>query len=150
MKEDWGPYTWNMFHTLSQKIKEEQFLSIKRELWNLFKKVSCNLPCPYCSKHACEYLSKIKVQDIHTKEDFINIFFEFHNDVNKRLNKPLFDKEKLIIYDSFNTIQTLNIFMYMYKVSSGRTTAFHKALLSNHTLSEYQNWMIQNLDKFEK
>tara|TARA_B110000285_G_C15106397_1_gene608272 strand:- start:1638 stop:2096 length:459 start_codon:yes stop_codon:yes gene_type:complete len=146
---EWGPHTWNMFHTLAEKIKDEYFCETKLEFWNMIKNICGNLPCPYCAQHANEFMSKIKTDNIKSKDDIIKILFVFHNSVNERLEKPKFDATKLREqYSNNNTIQVFNIFMNRYRIASNRGMQFHKSLQSRHVLSQFVNWFQQNNYKF--
>ena len=149
MTNDWGPFTWNLFHTLSMKLKDEHFCNVKNELWDHFKNISFNLPCPICANHAVNYFKKQDIKHIKTKDQFIAMYFKFHNEVNLRLNKSLFSERQLMDkYKNENTIQVINIFLGRYKVAISRGLLFHKSLASREILSKFHNWIVQNIDKF--
>ena len=86
----WGPPTWLFMHTIAEKIKEDSYPIIgKQMIYNLIQ--ICNLlPCPDCSEHAKTFWTNVKVGNIQTKSDLINLLFVFHNCVNKR--KQIRDK----------------------------------------------------------
>ncbi len=88
MKKDnnmeWGYYTWLLFHTLAEKIKEEEFDKEKNNLIFFVKGISSVLPCPDCSNHANHLLKYYNYKYINNKEDFKKFIFEFHNIVNQR------------------------------------------------------------------
>ena len=48
----WGPPTWLFMHTLAEKIKEDSYPIIGKQLiYNIIQ--ICNLlPCPDCSEHS--------------------------------------------------------------------------------------------------
>jgi len=101
MTKTWGPCTWYLFHTLAEKIKEEYFSEHKNELISLFVNICSNLPCPECAHHAGYQMSKLKSQNITTKQQLKEILYSFHNIVNyfiqiwnKRSHNP-----KLMIQD---------------------------------------------------
>ena len=150
MLEDWGPHTWNLFHTLAEKIKPEHFNTIKAELFNTIKKISLNLPCPHCSYHAKEHFKKYKNVTIANKNDLIMFLFKFHNDVNKQTKKQLFEEENLTIYSTYNTSQIVNMFINRYTISSNRSTLFYSSLQSKHITMEFINWINKNFYMFEK
>ena len=103
----WGPPTWFLFHTLAHKIKEEHFSKIKFELLNNIAIICRNLPCPKCADHATQYMSKINVGAIQTKDDIKNMLFKFHNDVNMRTGAPMFEFNEL--NNKYNNAVTINI-----------------------------------------
>ena len=68
------------------------------------------MPCPYCRYHAVNYVGKIKVTQINTKEKLINIIFEFHNSVNKRNKQKLFLKSQLEKYKKADINKIFELF----------------------------------------
>ena len=151
MTKEWGPYTWNMFHTLIIKIKDQHFDSIKNELLNKLINISYNLPCPICSKHSNEYFKKINKTKIKTKQDLSNLFFNFHNEVNKRLNKNLFLIQNLkTTYLTNNTIKVVDEFLYRFYVAiNAGNLRFFNSLASKQAYMEFYNWIVNNIKKFE-
>ena len=151
MTQDWGPHTWKMFHTLVNKVKPEYFNEVKNDLIYFITHISYSLPCPYCSSHARTYFKKIKINSLHTKDDVIKMVFNFHNNVNNRLKKPIFSYDDLNkTYDHENTIQVVNTFVNRYSISSRRTNLFYIALSCKELLSKFINWFQSNLHAFEK
>lgn len=112
MSKEWGNAYWDLFHTLSYKLKVD---AKANELYNHFYTLSSILPCPICKKHAMEYLSKIKKNSIHNREALINLFFNFHNNVNEKLKKKQFSKEEFEnLYSKKKIVDTLNQFSRIY------------------------------------
>ena len=94
----WGPPTWIFLHALCEKVNPEHYLLIKDALWNNIKELCKVLPCPDCSAHATDYLSKIPPPP--TKVHLVQIMYLFHNEVNQRTGKPPFPRERLGQYVS--------------------------------------------------
>lgn len=96
--EAWGPILWSILHSLAEKYNKVVSILYKKEeelYWtNLIKLTETILPCKDCRNHYKDYLSKKK---INLKEpDFVRLFFyNLHNDINLRNNKPLFDYSNL-------------------------------------------------------
>jgi len=117
-KETWGNNIWYLFHTIAHKIKETEFSNVKNDLIYLINIISSNLPCPECSSDAAAILNKVNYNTINSKEDFKKFLFNFHNHVNKKLNKPIFEYENLdkkyenanikSLYNNFNIIFSSN------------------------------------------
>ena len=80
----WGPPIWALFHTLSQRIKEDKYPEIGPQLFGHISRICRYLPCPDCSEHATKFLSKINPTNLKTKNDLITTFYILHNMVNKR------------------------------------------------------------------
>ena len=94
----WGHYTWLLFHTLAEKIKEEEFLNEKDTLIFYIKNICQVLPCPDCSSHATHLLKFYRYNVIKTKDDFKKFLFEFHNIVNE---KRKIKKEDISVLDTY-------------------------------------------------
>mgnify|MGYP003340913606 CR=1 FL=1 len=56
--------------TLAEKIKDENFANVGKQLIQFLILICRNLPCPECAQHAKEFWSKVKVQNINSREDF--------------------------------------------------------------------------------
>jgi hypothetical protein len=102
-KVKWGEPTWFLLHTLSMKVKESEFKSIRVDLLNRIYAICINLPCPDCANHAKNYLDSINFNTIQTKEDLKIMLYNFHNNVNKKKGYPFFS------YDQFNEKYSLAI-----------------------------------------
>ncbi len=60
MSKLWGNSTWLLFHTISEKIKDDYFLKEKNNILNYITNICYNLPCPDCSVHATNFIKKKK------------------------------------------------------------------------------------------
>lgn len=144
----WGPSTWKLFHTLAEKIKEEdanKSLFIKTLLSEI-KSLCLNLPCPYCSKHSGVYFQKnIKImKNVSNKEELIKFLFDFHNSVNKSLRKKEFPYKDLEIYKIANTTLVFNEFYNRWTAS----TSGMMNHIKRSRLSIFHNWLLSNRNKF--
>lgn len=149
MIDDWAPQTWCMFHTLIEKIKENEIDNIKHDLWIQFYNICTNLPCPTCTQHAIKYFSKLKKIKVIDKQHLRTIFFEFHNDVNDRLNKPLFQETDIIsTYSKYNTYQVATTFVNRYNIAANKNNAFYQSLQSRQVLSQFIKWYNENSNSF--
>lgn len=120
--EIWGNNIWYLFHTIAHKIKEDKFDIIKNDLIEVIKNISKNLPCPDCAKDATELLNKINFDNIKTKKDFEILIFNFHNHVNKKLKKPLFEYENLSIkYKNANIYNLIHNFNIIFSSNSNNS-----------------------------
>lgn len=114
-KMRWGKPTWHFFHTLAYKIKPEAFPLIRTQTLQIIMQICASLPCPMCSDHATNYLKKINLNAVQTKNDFIDLFFTFHNTVNERKRFRLFGKEDMqSVYENASIIDAFNEFMRYY------------------------------------
>ena len=106
-KMKWGEPVWFFLHTMAEKVKPERFAIIRVELLQLITSICVNLPCPMCSKHAATYLANTNINLIQTKEQLIEFFYTFHNEVNKRKGVAQFPRE--LLREKYTRANTINI-----------------------------------------
>lgn len=149
-KMKWGQPVWFFFHTMAEKVKPESFAIIRMELLQLVTSICKNLPCPTCSQHAVTYLANTNINTIQTKDQLIDFFYTFHNDVNKRKGLAQFPRELLQEkYSKANTLNIINHFLVnlLDKSYSIRMIAddFHRKRL----VEDIKKWLNNNLQHFQ-
>ena len=89
--EKFGPGMWYTIHITALKLGEDLFLDWIRIILN-------SIQCLRCRTHALEYLEEnnpVKYMGIHNENgELIGMFqwsWKFHNDVNLRLSKKVYD-----------------------------------------------------------
>ena len=117
-KELWGNTVWYLYHSIAEQIKEDEFSNNKNSIIEIIKLVCNVLPCPDCSKHATDILKNINFTNMTNKEELKIFLFNFHNDVNKRLNKPQFNKDNLNMYKKANFRIIVNNFNNIFSQNS--------------------------------
>ena len=132
-KEMWGNTIWYLFHSLAYKIKEDKFEFHKNNIIFIIKTICNTLPCPDCSKDATSMLNKIDFNTIKNKNDLKMFFFNFHNAINAKLNKPLFSYESLDTkYSNVNIDALYNNLSIIYNINTNipqmMSSNFHKNL----------------------
>jgi hypothetical protein len=115
---EWTHATWNLFHCIPEKIKKEDFNCMKSEIIHYIKGICNRLPCPECAHHASMYMNNINPNNIKTPEDLKNIIFVFHNSVNKKTKKKIYDQDVLQQYKSMKLHKVLNDFFETFNSSS--------------------------------
>jgi hypothetical protein len=145
----WGPSTWVFMHTVAAKIKEDSFPVIGPNLILVLIQISNNLPCPDCAKHAKEFWSKVKVTNIKSKTDLINLLFVFHNMVNKRRNVKGFKYENLKYYETKNVIETYNIFSRNFN-TRGNMNLINESFHRNMMIASLKKWIMANIIHFDR
>jgi hypothetical protein len=141
MSKSWGTPTWYFFHSLAEQVKEEEFINIKEELFNIFKSICSCLPCNECTQHANDYIKRIRFNNIKNKEDFKNVLFMFHNEVNMRKGKPVFTNYDMYkgsklqnVYNNFKTAYTHN-----YNLNRGFMDTMYRKNTINTIESFFKN-----------
>jgi hypothetical protein len=145
--ETWGPPTWTLFHTLAEKIHEDTFQILGPQLFYHIKKICANLPCPECSQHASTFLAKINFNGIKSKTDFKNMLCFFHNTVNYRKKKPVFDVTGLEKYKEYNVINVYNKFVSVYH-TKGNMKLIADSFQRKLVLVDFKKWLMQNIQSF--
>jgi hypothetical protein len=144
----WGPPIWKLFHVLIEKIKEEHFPQIHMELFHFIKKISSYLPCPDCSQHATLFLSKVKPNQISNKNDFKNMLYVFHNQVNIRKRKPPFPYSQMEKYKQYNIIPVYNKFITVYN-TKGNMKMLTESFQRQFVIQDFKKWLVKNLQSFQ-
>jgi hypothetical protein len=114
----WGPHYWNTFHFIAATYDIKPNPSIKSTMKNFIQSIPVFLPCKECQDHAFEY---IKSQDldkvVSSRMDLFTFFFNFHNVVNKRLNKPLMSMEDALQkYSYSNPLNSFNWTKWLFLI----------------------------------
>jgi len=142
--EEWGPPIWTLFHTLAEKMREESFPIVGRTLFAHIYKIASFLPCPECSQHAKSFLGKISASSLNSKTDLKNVLYVFHNAVNNKKNKSMFNSAFLTrYYSKRNLVVVLNRFISVYNTNGNMnllTESFHRKLL----ISSFKKWIMEN------
>jgi hypothetical protein len=144
----WGPPIWTFFHTMAEKINEEQFNLIFPILFNFIKRICRVLPCPECSQHATTFLSKVNPAGVRNKNDFRNILFIFHNVVNQRKSKPAFKVENVSpLYSNINIINAYNNFVSVFH-TKGNMKLLADTFQRKIVLQDFKRWFLTNIRFF--
>ena len=96
--EVWGPPVWTLFHALAENINESYYKMIASGLFGLIRRTCLYLPCPECSRDATNILNNVNPQSIQTKQGLINTLYLFHNQVNSKKKKMLFNFSQISKY----------------------------------------------------
>jgi hypothetical protein len=144
----WGPPTWTLLHTLAEKIHEEDFNKLIPQMFMLIKRICAYLPCPDCSQHATQFLAKLKPEQMATKIEFKNTLYLFHNMVNVRKKKPLFNYGNMCYYQNLNIINVFNNFISIYNTKGNMkllTESFQRVLV----IKDLKRWLMNNINSFK-
>ena len=89
-KNNWGQFTWTLFHTLIELIPNERYKTLGPIIFSVIKNMCSILPCPDCSAHAMDYLKFVTIKQLPTKEHLKQFMYHFHNNINITNRKPIF------------------------------------------------------------
>ena len=141
---DWGPPIWSLFHTMAEKVKEEHFDSMGPQMFNLIKQICLNLPCPDCANHATEFLNKVNSRTIKTKENFKMMLHFFHNSVNRRKEKTVFNASDLEKYAHYKLPQVFYVFAQSYNKKTGNMKLMADSMVRRNIIQSTGEWFKKN------
>jgi hypothetical protein len=145
--EVWGPAVWTLFHTLAEKINVNAYPVVFPSLFKMIVRICKFLPCPECSKDASNYLAKVKLSNIRNKTDFKNTFYIFHNWVNAKKRKQLFNYSHIFIYSRYNLIQIVNNFISKYQ-TKGNMKLLTESFQRQFIIKDFSNWFKKSIKAF--
>jgi hypothetical protein len=144
----WGPPTWTLLHTLAEKIHEDDFNKLMPQMIGLIKRICSYLPCPDCSQHATHFLAKLKSDQVSTKINFKNTMYLFHNMVNARKKKSLYNYANMNVYQNLNIANVFNNFVSVYNTKGNMkllTESFQRTLI----VKDLKRWLMNNINSFK-
>jgi len=145
--EVWGPAVWTLFHTLAERVHEDAYPFIARQLFEQIVRICKVLPCPDCSTDASNFLANINVSTLKTKTDFKNLIYLFHNYVNAKKRKQLFNVLELSKYKYYKLIPVVNNFLINFNTKGNMNLineSFQRSLVQNN----FKKWIAGNLHAF--
>ena len=145
--EVWGPAVWSLFHTLAEKVNPSAYPYIAKQLFNLIVRICRFLPCPECSTDASNFLAKIKIENLKTKDDFKQTFYLFHNYVNAKKRKPMFNFGSLSVYQRYRLVPIVNNFIACYN-TKGNMKLLNESFQRQFVLKDFKNWFSANIKAF--
>ena len=145
--EVWGPPIWTLFHVLAEKINERAYPFYAGQLFSVIKNICSALPCPECTNDASIFLRKIKIQDLKTKTDFKNMVYIFHNYVNAKKRKRLYNYSDLGVYKNYNIVNVFNRFISVYH-TRGNMKLLAESFQRQNIIKNIRAWFIKNIMAF--
>ena len=145
--EVWGPAVWTLFHTLAEKMNDDAYPFISHSLFNMIVRICKFLPCPECSIDASNFLAKINISNIKTKTEFKNTFYVFHNWVNAKKRKPIFNYSNISIYGRYNLIKIVNNFIANYQ-TKGNMKLLNESFQRKLIVTDFKNWFTRSIRAF--
>jgi len=147
MTKLWGPIVWSFFHVFAQQINEDFFIKNKSSCLSLLENICYTLPCPICSDHAKTFLKNYNFKYIKTKNELILFFYKFHNSVNLRLKKPIFNFIDLEIYKRGKILKISEIMVKQLNKPL-RNDNFILGMFKSFAANRAYNFVIKNKNNF--
>ena len=145
--EIWGPAVWNLFHTLIEQLNEDAYQVIAPQMYAQFVKICKFLPCPDCASDATNFLAKVNLTHIKYKVEFRNTFYLFHNWVNARKRKQLYNYGNILIYSKYNIIVVINKFLSVYH-TKGNMKMLNESFQRSLIVSTFKGWFTSVIGAF--
>ena len=143
--EVWGPPVWTLFHTLSAQLVNDDLI---RPLFMYIQRVCKFLPCPECSQDATVFLQKVNLNDIKTVEDLSKTLYIFHNHVNRKKRKALFNYSELVKYKSYSLIKVYHNFSRVYN-TRGNMKLLADEFQRSMIITDFKKWIGTNINSFK-
>lgn len=145
--EVWGPAVWTLFHTLAEKINEENNTAFVQQVFGFIKRICAFLPCPECSKDATSYLQRVKQSEIKTRTGLISTVYLFHNYVNRKKKKRLFNYGEISRYRNMNMVKVVSVFIGAYN-TKGNMNLIAESFQRKLIVSDLKRWLSGNINMF--
>jgi hypothetical protein len=145
--EVWGPAIWTLFHTLADRIREDAYEFIFPSLFNIITRICKYLPCPECANDATIFLARIKHSDLRTKTQFKNTFYLFHNYVNAKKRKRLFNYSNINIYNKLKLVNVINNFINNYQ-TKGNMKLINESFQRQFVINDFKNFIKKYIKVF--
>jgi hypothetical protein len=137
--EIWGPAVWTLFHTLAEKINQNAYTQVIPSMFTIIVQICKVLPCPECSRDASNFLARIKLSDYKTKEEFKNMLYLFHNYVNAKKRKPLYNYANMNKYSNANLFLVINNFIAKYN-TKGNMKLLSESFQRSFVIKNFITW----------
>ena len=92
--EQLGKATWTFLHTMAAYYPEVPSYEQQRKMHNFLSAFSQFYPCWHCAEHLREEMDKIPPK-VESRWSLGKWLCDMHNIVNERLDKPIFDCNKI-------------------------------------------------------
>ncbi|CCV02402.1 Ervl/Alr family protein [Armadillidium vulgare iridescent virus] len=95
----WGPSYWFTYHTFASTYPVNPTPIVMDAARAFIKIIPYTLPCVSCTDHAFAFIQQYINNDpdlikvVGSRITLFKFFFDFHNSVNYRLNKPIISFE---------------------------------------------------------
>jgi len=147
MTNNWGRPTWLFLHTFIEKMDPTFYINNKSIIIAFIKRICNNLPCNICDKHARKYLINLTPSSVPTKLHMEQFLFTFHNNVNKRIQKPIFVDTNMYRLAKLRPIFTY--FSKTYPINSALSKNFIDSRGRKKTVDDIRKFINEHTNQFK-
>ena len=144
----WGPATWNLLHTICEKIYEDKFDNTKYDLYKLIALICVSVPCPICRDHAINYLKTNKIENCTTKQSLKLYVYNLHNQASINAKNTQFDLDILNKYTNFSFVEIFNTYITIY--NANKTDDLQYSFRRRINLKEIKQLLVKNTTNFNQ
>lgn len=142
----WGPITWNLLHTIVEKVYIDKFDNCKNDIYTMISLICNSIPCPICKENAITYLNKNKIKNASTKEKLKRYVFDLHNEANIHANNPIHD---ISILNQYEKLRFSDVFLkYNSLYSKNRSDDIHYSFRKTINLRDLHKLLVKNTHNF--
>ena len=95
MTSKWGPTYWSYIHMITLNYPNKPTKKERDKHFFMVRNFIDTLPCPTCRNEMNNIINDNNLRNsLGSKEKFMKYFWNIHNKVNKRLNKPQLSLKK--------------------------------------------------------
>ena len=95
MTSKWGPTYWSYIHMITLNYPNKPTKKERDKHFFMVRNFIDTLPCPTCRNEINNIINDNNLRNsLGSKEKFMKYFWNIHNQVNKRLNKPQLSLKK--------------------------------------------------------
>ena len=95
----WGPFFWHTIHIIALGYSDKPSYAQKKAAKEFYESLAILIPCPICREHFSKHLETYPLTPhLDRRKDLFKWTVVLHNEVNKSLNKPLFEEHEVIKY----------------------------------------------------
>lgn len=89
----WGRHVWTSMHYIALGLPENPSSEDKEKYYAFYMSLKHVLPCQTCSDHLKKVYEEypLRLSTIETPSDLFEWTVKIHNEVNKKLNKPIME-----------------------------------------------------------
>jgi hypothetical protein len=103
-----GRSSWTLLHSIASKYPENPNRKQRDDISKFLKLFADLFPCSYCSRHMILYMQRHPPL-LNSKNQFQQWLCYFHNAVNKKLKKRMFDCSLRSLSDRWNTSSACSV-----------------------------------------
>lgn len=94
----WGAKFWFTMHTIAYFYPDDPTRDEMMHAKNFYESLKVLLPCPGCAQHYSELVEKMPLHGaVTSRMNLITWVNDVHNEVNKRLGKPVLSLEEYLM-----------------------------------------------------